>query len=715
MRLVLVLAAVSLGAAVKQQTSSSANPIRKVVTMLQNMQKKVVAEGEREAELFQKFMCYCKNNGGNLKASISAAEAKIPNVAADIEAAKSELETTKEELKQAIADRAAAKTALAEAKAIREKEAAAYAQLEAEYKANIAAIRKAVAALEKGMAGGFLQTSAANVLRQFVENKQDMMEDDRQVVESFLSVPWGAGYAPQSGQITGILKQMEDEMAKSLQEAIEAEHAAIIAFKQLAAAKTKEINALTAAVEAKTKKIGELGVAIVEMEDDLSDTEKALIDDKKFLAELEKGCATKTGEWEVIKKTRAAELVTLAETIKVLNDDDALELFKKTLPSASASFMQVEVTANSLRTRALAAVRQAANAAGRPNRAQIDLIALALSGKKIEFGKVIKMIDDMVALLKKEQIDDDNKKEYCLLQFDNSDDKRKAVERKLADEKAAIASAEKAIETLAEEIAALKAGIAALDKAVAEATEQRKQEHADFNDMVASDTAAKELLGWAKNRLNKFYNPKLYVAPAKRELTAEGRIAESISGTEAPTEAPGGIADTGIAVFSEVSAHVAPPPPPETFGAYTKKTGASQGVIEMIDLLIADLDKELTEGRTTEKDAQADYNQLMADSAEKRSADSKALTDKIATKTDTEADLAAHKQAAGDAQKELVATLEYIAALHAECDWLLQFFEVRKEARAGEVQSLVDAKAVLSGADYSLLQMGSSGFLTRSL
>merc|ERR1719245_1836360 len=296
-----------------------------------------------------------------------------------------------------------------------------------------------------------------------------------------------------------------------------------------------------------------------------------------------------------------------------------------------------------LQTRALAAIRQAAHAAGRPNRAQLDLIALALTGRKVEFGKVIKMIDDMVALLKKEQGDDNSKKEYCLLQFDTSDDKKKALERKLADEKAAIASAEKAIETLTEEIASLKAGIAALDKAVMEATEQRKQENADYKDLIASDTAAKELLGLAKKRLNKFYNPRLYSAPAKNELTAEGRIEEQISGTAAPTPPPGGIANTGVTVLSEVSEHafggVAPPPPPETCGAYQKKGEESTGVIEMIDLLIADLDKEMTEATTTEKDAQADYAELMQDSAEKRSADSKSLTDKITTKTDTAADL----------------------------------------------------------------------------
>merc|ERR1719510_2645701 len=257
-----------------EQRSASPNPIRKVVTMLQAMQNKVTAEGEKEADLYKKFMCYCKTNGGNLQSSIGAAETKIPAVQADIEEAESQLDSTKDALKQAQTDRAAAKSALAEATAIRGKEAAAFATLEAEYNANIAAIRKAVAALEKGMAGGFLQTNAAKVLRQFIDNKQDMMDEDRQIVDSFLSVPWGAGYAPASGQITGILKQLGDEMAKALSEAIDAEHAAIIAFKQLSAAKTKEINALTASIEAKTKKIGELGVAIVEMKDALSDTQK---------------------------------------------------------------------------------------------------------------------------------------------------------------------------------------------------------------------------------------------------------------------------------------------------------------------------------------------------------------------------------------------------------------------------------------------------------
>jgi len=155
-----------------------------------------------------------------------------------------------------------------------------------------------------------------------------------------------------------------------------------------------------------------------------------------------------------------------------------------------------------------------------------------------------------------------------------------------------------------------------------------------------------------------------------------------------------------------VSRHgVAPPPPPETFGAYAKKSGESGGVIQMIDLLISDLDKEMTESTTEEKDAQADYEQLMADSAEKRAADSTSLSEKEAAKADAEGALQTHNEDKTSAAKELGATLKYIASLHGECDWLVKYFDVRREARAGEVDSLQKAKAVLSGADFSLLQM----------
>merc|ERR1719152_1084471 len=177
----------------------------------------------------------------------------------------------------------------------------------------------------------------------------------------------------------------------------------------------------------------------------------------------------------------------------------------------------------------------------------------------------------------------------------------------------------------------------------------------------------------AKNRLNKFYNPKLYVEPKKEE-----------------------------AAFAQSG--VAPPPPPETFGAYSKKGEESTGVVAMLDMMVADLDKEITEIQTEEKENQAEYEQFMKDSAEKRANDAKSIEDKESAKADLEATNIATKEEKTAKMKEAMATAKYLSELHGDCDWLLSNFATRKEARAGEVDALKKAKAVLSGADYSLLQ-----------
>merc|ERR1719198_2082943 len=298
------------------------------------MQQKVTEEGEKEKELYDKFMCYCKTSGGDLSKSIAEAEAKIPELESSIEESEEQMSQLKEDVEQHKADREAAKKAMAEATAIREKDAADFAAVEAEAMANIASIKKAVAALEKGVAGAFLQTGAANSLRKLVSENQDMDDDDRNTLLSFLSAGNSNNYAPQSGEIIGILKEMGDEMTKAYEEAKAEEEASVKEYEALMVAKKKEVVALTKSIEVKLERIGELGVSIAEMKNDLTDTAEALAEDKKFYAALEKGCETKAAEFEESTKTRAEELLALAETIKVLNDDDALELFKKTLPSA---------------------------------------------------------------------------------------------------------------------------------------------------------------------------------------------------------------------------------------------------------------------------------------------------------------------------------------------------------------------------------------------
>merc|ERR1719316_1357072 len=396
------------------------------------------------------------------------------------------------------------------------------------------------------------------------------------------------------------------------------------------------------------------------------------------------------------------ELVAIQETIKILNDDDALDLFKKTLPSPS--LLQMSRRAGDVRKEALALVQKLKKG---PKEPELSLITMALQGKKAGFAKVIKLIDEMVVKLGVEQEDDDPQKKWCQEEFDTTEDQQKDTSRLIKGLTTKIGETEEAIKTVTAEIAELKKGIEELDEAVTEATKQRKDEHKEFVQTAAENNAALQLLEVAKNRLNKFYNPTVYKAPERRELTEEERIYVNSGGADPRDAEEAAVAGTGIGVtvFAQVAAKFrdAPPPPPETVDAYAKKDAS--GPTALIDKLKNDLEKDVQAAEFDEKEAQKDYEEFMGDSAKKRATDSKSITEKDGQKAELEGDLQAAKGAKESATKELMALDEYMAQLHGSCDFLLENFDIRKEARASEIDALKKAKAVLSGADYSFIQV----------
>merc|ERR1719159_1503714 len=132
------------------------------------MMKKIEAEGEKQQELYDKFMCYCENADATLGKSIADANTKIPQLESDIKEAVETKAQLEQDLEAHQTDRDAAKEAIAKATEIREKEAAEFAKENAEDLANLDALKKAIAAIEKGMYGAFLQSDAASVLRKVV-------------------------------------------------------------------------------------------------------------------------------------------------------------------------------------------------------------------------------------------------------------------------------------------------------------------------------------------------------------------------------------------------------------------------------------------------------------------------------------------------------------------------------------------------------------------
>jgi len=695
------------------------NPIRRIVNLLQKMTEEINAEAERDEELNEKFACYCKTNDGELSESTAGLRARIPEIESDIAEAVSLKQQLDHELVEHKNDREAAKQAIESATKQREKEAEAFAAESGELKGNIASCKAAIEALTKGLQGkmgAFLQSQAANRLRDVVLSAKygNLDRYGRETMTEFLSLQHTEHYVPVSQEVIGIVSQLQEDMQKSLDEITKVENDAITTFEGLVSAKEKEIAAATDAIEVKTERAGETAVQIVSLKNELEDTKEQLGADERFLMELKKNCATKGKEYEERKRLRAEELVAVSETIKILNDDDSLDLFKKTLKSPS--MLQVVRGDRDVRDKALKAMKQI-GARGKMD-PTLNFIMLALHGKKQGFEKVIKMIDDLVAKLAQEQKDDEEHRDWCRAEFDTADDNEKGLKRRIGGLETKITENEEGISKLIDDLAVLKQGIKDLDKAVDEATTQRKDAHKVFVQTQSENNAALQLLDVAKNRLNKFYNPNVYKAPKQRELTEEEQIYVNSGGADpriAENAGPaGGIAGTGIEnplAFVQVAMKDEPPPPPETGDDYERKDAG--GPIALIDRLKRDLERDIQANQQDEEEDQKDYEAFMSDSVTKRTADSQAITEKEAQKAELEADLMGAKDIRKTKVSELVATQEYIVQLHGSCDFLMQNFDLRKEARDNEVEALKNAKAVLSGADFSFAQAKASHFLVR--
>jgi len=697
-------------AALSLQQEAQANPIRKVVTLLQDMQKEIEAEGEKEKGLYDKFMCYCDGNTDGMSKSAEEAAQRITELKSKLEAEKSEKSQLDQELIAHKKDREAARADLAQATQIREKEHAEYVEFSGEQRKNVDALGGAIAALEKGMGKSFLQSQTGQRLRRIVQAATSVDDYERSSVISFLDGasknPFG-DYGAQSGEIVGILKAMHDEMDKDLGGAVSAEEEAAKGFAQLSDAKKAEIEAAGAAIESKTQRSGALAVSIVNTEDDIEDTTAELSDTQAFLANLASQCATKKTEWAERSKIRTEEVAAISEAIKILNDDDALDLFKKTLSLEQEThkfgFLQTRKSAISTAARARDLVT-ALLPKMPAHQSQLELIEFGLKAKKVDFSKVISMIDGMSAVLKEEQKNDDAQKAFCDKDLEASAKEQKDTEESIATSEAFIEETTAASEVATEEIAALQKDIKALDKAVAEATEQRKEEHAEFLTFQTESNAAVQLIEKAKNRLFKFYRPTMYKEAPKRELTEEEKIlAASGRSDMIATAAPELIPGTTQTVFAQVAVKddAAPAPPPETWGAYQKKDGKSNGVIGLMEMLAKELQTDITEAEHEEETSQKDYERLMAESQKSREEKVGSITTKEAAKAELDTKLETTKEEKALQETELANIKTAIHELHANCDFLLENYDVRKEARVNEIEGLKNAKSVLSGANFA--------------
>jgi len=396
--LLAALAASAIAITTRSDSSSGANPIRKVVRMMQKMGEKIEKEAKKEVDLYEKFECYCKGTIAELQESIQKAESN-PISQSDIDEKKAEVESLEQEVAKLKDDRIAEEESLQAAKAQRAKEHDAFVKEVTEEEGVVQTIDSASEAISGSAetATSFLQTSNNQVsqLLRLIESNLRLDSAEKRQATAFLQ---GERSAADPGMVVGMLSAIKDETKEEIQTETKTEDDAVETYTGVKKSKKVEISTLLTQFERKMKRAGELKVEVVNLERELAEQGASIEDDKKMLAELQKSCSKKAADWEKRQSARQEEQLALQDTIKILDSDESLDLFRK----RSTSLIQLSSNREKVRHEALSLLR------GRDQHPELNFLALALSGRKADFTKIMKKIDGMVTLLEKEQKDDES-------------------------------------------------------------------------------------------------------------------------------------------------------------------------------------------------------------------------------------------------------------------------------------------------------------------
>jgi len=656
-------------------------PVSKVITLLKDMMKQLEKEAQEDEEIYDKLACWCETNDKEKTKAIADAEAKIEDLTTKIEeltALSAQLNT---EIKNLESEVAKNQEALDKATAIREKQLAEFNAEEKDSLEAISALKAAITVLSKHHGGAFLQgahssmASVAMTLQRQMQQHAPLLKgiitpSQRKAVAAFIQAPqdyfdakptFKQSYAPQSGEIFGILRQMLETFEANLAQSQKEENENQKTYEELKAAKEAEIAAGQEQIDKKTAELADTDEKNAQAKEDIEDTKKSLAADEEFLMMLKEKCSMTDKEWEERQKTRQLEMEAVSKALAVLSGDDAHDLFTRTFNPA---LMQTEVAiASKKREQASNLLSRAAKRLNSPR-----LSALAYRVRLDAFTRVKKAIDDMIAQLLKEKADEIKHKDFCVDEFNTNQLQTEKKEREKSDLIAKIEDLEMTIKALTEAIAKLKDEIAEMQVQMKRAGEDREQENKEFQTTVADQRETQRLLKAALSILQDFYG--------KKAALLQGRKQE-----------PAG------------------PPPPPGFEAY-KKNAASGGVMDMIQQIISDAKAMESEAIRSEEDAQKAYEDFVKETNASIEAKSKEIVNKSEQKAKAETDLVETKEAKEAVMLELEQFSNYNAELHQSCDFVMKNFDLRQTARDEEVEALKQAKAILSGAKFEEFLQG---------
>merc|ERR1719350_2181143 len=346
---------ISVASALSFDENAAKNrPVSKVITLLKDMLKQLEKEAEEDEEIYDKMACWCETNDKEKTKAIAEAEARIEDLTTKIEeltAASAQLNT---EIKNLESEVAKNQEALDKATAIREKQLAEFNAEEKDLLESISALKAAVTVLSKHHGGSLLQMPRSHVsgvaaTLQFQLSKHapllegELTPKERRAAAAFVQSPgdyfdatptFKQSYAPQSGEIFGILKQMQETFESNLSESQKEEMANQKAYSELKAAKEEEIAAGQAQIDSKTEELVATDEKNVQAKVDVEDTKASLSADEQFLLTLKEKCQMTDKEWEERQKTRQLEMEAVSKALAILSGDDAHDLFTRTFNPA---------------------------------------------------------------------------------------------------------------------------------------------------------------------------------------------------------------------------------------------------------------------------------------------------------------------------------------------------------------------------------------------
>jgi len=638
-------------------------PVTKVVNLLKDMQAQLEKEAEEDEEIYEKMACWCETNDKEKTKAIADAEAHIEDLTATIEelsATSARLNTEIKFLEKEVAEN---QDALDKAAALRAKELAEFNAEEKDAIQAITALKNAIIVLSKNHEGGALlelstkqALDISTLLSHLMQTQAAMLDgvltpSQRKTVATFVQSP---SYAPASGQIFGILKQMKETFESNLSGSQKEELASQKAYEELKAAKEEEIAAGQEQVDTKTQELATTDEKLAMSKQDIEDTKAGLTEDEQFLLMLKEKCQNLDHEYEERQKTRAMEIEAVSKALAFLTSDEARDLFSKTL-----GFVQMKSSKSSKRR--VAASKLLAVIAKKNNNPR--LMTLAMNVKLDAFTKVKKAIDDMIAQLLKEKQDEIKLKDFCVESFYQNEMAIERKEREKEDLKKLIKDLEMTIDELTKAIETLKAEVAELNTQLKRAGEDREKANKEFQLTVADQDATIKLLEAALGVLKGFYGLQRSAKPAMVQVKKG-------------------------------------PPPPPGFKEY-KKNAASGGVMGMIEGIIQDAKDLKAEATRAEEESQADYEAFVTETNASIDEKSKDIVNKSEEKAKAEED----KTQAETDKESVMLELEQLdyekADLHKTCDFVMKNFDIRQSARDEEIEGLKKAKAILSGAKFS--------------